>query len=431
MSRSRRRRRARSASATSPRCRCATQGLPALAERIEDDENGLGARIETRLTPVHRHLYLLGAHVGAEAAKIESSGGKFALAPATPIRRHATLAGVAPALWQPLAADARGETPDQVLARYRAALNALAADLATSDADDSHTPSATPATPTMNPSPPFCRRLHGASFLAAGGASLLLFGAAGCATRPQRSRRSPTAALAPTGRLRASINLGNPVLARRDAATGAAAGVSVDLARALADELGVPLELVVVDGAAQSVEAVKSGQADIGFFAIDPLRGDGIRFTAPYVLIEGALPRPRRLAAARQRRGRPARHAHRRRAAAAPTTLPERARSSRPSSCARRPRRRSSTSSSRSAPTSPAGVKQQLEADAARVGGVRLLPGRFMVIEQAMGLPGRARRGRAGSARGIRRARQGERLRRRRAGAPRIQGALVAPAARR
>ena len=38
-----------------------------------------------------------------------------------------------------------------------------------------------------------------------------------------------------------------------------------------------------------------------------------------------------------------------------------------------------------------AGVKQQLEADAQRVGGVRLLPGRFMVIEQAMGVPkGRA-----------------------------------------
>ncbi len=34
-----------------------------------------------------------------------------------------------------------------------------------------------------------------------------------------------------------------------------------------------------------------------------------------------------------------------------------------------------------------AGVKQQLEADARRVGGVRLLPGRFMVIEQAMGVP--------------------------------------------
>ena len=34
-----------------------------------------------------------------------------------------------------------------------------------------------------------------------------------------------------------------------------------------------------------------------------------------------------------------------------------------------------------------AGVRQQLQADAARLGGVRLLPGRFMVIEQAMGVP--------------------------------------------
>jgi polar amino acid transport system substrate-binding protein len=34
-----------------------------------------------------------------------------------------------------------------------------------------------------------------------------------------------------------------------------------------------------------------------------------------------------------------------------------------------------------------AGVKQQLESDASRVGGLRLLPGRFMVIEQAMGVP--------------------------------------------
>ena len=116
----------------------------ALAKRVEDDENALGARIESRLTPVHRHLYLLGAHVGAEAAKVESSGGKFALAPATLIRRHATLAGVAPELWQPLAADAQGETPGQVLARYRAALNALGAGLAASEANDAQPSSATP-----------------------------------------------------------------------------------------------------------------------------------------------------------------------------------------------------------------------------------------------------------------------------------------------
>jgi hypothetical protein len=111
-----------------------------LADRLERDENGLAARVEQRLTPIHRHLYLLGAHVGSEAAKVESSGGKFALAPATLIRRHATLAGVAPHLWQPLAADARDETPAQILARYRAALGGLGADLAQRDADDARAP---------------------------------------------------------------------------------------------------------------------------------------------------------------------------------------------------------------------------------------------------------------------------------------------------
>ncbi|HSC65434.1 MAG TPA: hypothetical protein VLD35_17465 [Caldimonas sp.] len=119
----------------------------ALPKRLEDDEGGLGARIEARLTPIHRHLYLLGAHVGAEAAKIESSGGKFALPPETLIRRHATLAGIAPALWQPLAADPRGATPDQVLARHRAALSAMSVALATLDADDPARP-ATPPPPS-------------------------------------------------------------------------------------------------------------------------------------------------------------------------------------------------------------------------------------------------------------------------------------------
>jgi hypothetical protein len=119
----------------------------ALSERLEQDENGLAARIETRLTPVHRHLYLLGAHVGAEAARVESSGGEFALAPATRIRRHATLAGVAPALWHPLAADAQGETPSQVLARYRAAVNALAVGLATSEEHDAQSLPATASGP--------------------------------------------------------------------------------------------------------------------------------------------------------------------------------------------------------------------------------------------------------------------------------------------
>ncbi|HSC65435.1 MAG TPA: ABC transporter substrate-binding protein, partial [Caldimonas sp.] len=131
----------------------------------------------------------------------------------------------------------------------------------------------------MKPSPDFLSSSR-RTLVGAGAASLLL-AAAGCATRAAVPAVRVDTALAPTGRLRASINLGNPVLARRDATTGVLGGVSVDLAKALADEIAVPLELLVVDSAARSVEAVKSGAADVGFFAVDPGRSDGIRFTAP------------------------------------------------------------------------------------------------------------------------------------------------------
>ena len=216
------------------------------------------------------------------------------------------------------------------------------------------------------------------------GASPFLFATA-CVSRPPPPA-DIVAALAPTGRLRASINLGNPILARRDPATGEAVGVSVDLARELAEHLGVGIVLLTFDAAAKSVEAVKGGQADVGFFAVDPVRSDGIRFTAPYVLIEGAY---------LVRQGSP---------------LRDNAEVDRPgtrivvgkgSAYDLFLTRELEAAQLVRTPTSPtvvdellaqnadvaAGVKQQLEADAARVGGVRLLPGRFMVIEQAMGLP--------------------------------------------
>ena len=98
---------------------------------------------------------------------------------------------------------------------------------------------------------------------------------------------SITLALAPTGTLRASINLGNALLANLNPATQQPFGISIDLAHELARRLGVGVELISFDSARYSVEAVKDERADIGFFAIDPLRGDGIAFTAPYVVIEG------------------------------------------------------------------------------------------------------------------------------------------------
>ncbi|MCD2514288.1 ABC transporter substrate-binding protein [Comamonas endophytica] len=192
-------------------------------------------------------------------------------------------------------------------------------------------------------------------------------------------------AFCPTGRLRASINLGNPILARR-ADDGRPAGVSIDLANAFARQLGVDIELVVFDSAGKSVEAVTAEQADIGFFAVDPVRGAGIAFTAPYVLIEGAY---------LVREESPIQDN------AEVDTAGVRVVVGKGSAYDLYLTRALQSAEILRAPTSPAvvetflaqgaevaaGVKQQLEFDAARLGGLRLLPGRFMVIQQAMGLP--------------------------------------------
>lgn len=94
--------------------------------------------------------------------------------------------------------------------------------------------------------------------------------------------------VAPTGVLRASINLGHPVLAMPGGPGGDPRGVAVDLARALAGRLGLALQPVVFDSAGKSVEAVARGEADVGFFALDPARAAQLRFSPPYVLVEGA-----------------------------------------------------------------------------------------------------------------------------------------------
>lgn len=91
--------------------------------------------------------------------------------------------------------------------------------------------------------------------------------------------------LAPTGVLRASINLGNPVLAQ--GTDEDPRGVTVAIARELADWLGVPLALTCVDAARESYAAIVEGRADLCFLANEPAREEGVAFTGPYVLIEG------------------------------------------------------------------------------------------------------------------------------------------------
>jgi polar amino acid transport system substrate-binding protein len=102
--------------------------------------------------------------------------------------------------------------------------------------------------------------------------------------------------LAPAGTLRASINLGNPVLAQ--GTLDRPTGVTVDLARELGGRLNIPVELVCFDAARKSFEAMKEGRADICFLAIEPARESGVAFTPPYVLIEGVFAVPQESAIA-------------------------------------------------------------------------------------------------------------------------------------
>ena len=202
--------------------------------------------------------------------------------------------------------------------------------------------------------------------------------------------QSLIAAFAPTGKLRASINLGNPILANKDPDTGRPFGVSVDLANELARRLGLEIELVVFDGAAKSVQAVRDEQADIGFFAIDPLRGEGIAFTPPYVIIEGSY---LVTAASPIQRNEEVDRAGLRVAVGGGSAYDlYLSRALQHAEIVRAPTSQAVVDTFLELGLEvAAGVRQQLEADAARVGGVRLLDGRFMVINQAMGLPkGRA-----------------------------------------
>lgn len=204
-----------------------------------------------------------------------------------------------------------------------------------------------------------------------------------CATPPM----APSAAvsdLAPTGKLRAVINLGNAVLAKRDAA-GQPAGVSVDLARELARRLGVEAELVTVNAAMGSVDALAQGRVDVGFFAIDPARATTTAYTAPYVQIEGTYvvrdESPIRSNEEVDREG---------------IRVAVAVRSAYDLFLTRELKKakleRAATSQAvvdhflAHKLDVAAGVKQQLEKDLKRVPGLRMLPGRFMVINQAMGM---------------------------------------------
>jgi len=92
--------------------------------------------------------------------------------------------------------------------------------------------------------------------------------------------------LAPTGVLRAGINMGNFLLVTGRSPSGDPEGVSPSMARAIADRLGVPVRYVPYARPGELADAAGTGAWDIGLIGAEPQRAEKIAFTAAYCEIE-------------------------------------------------------------------------------------------------------------------------------------------------
>jgi len=108
---------------------------------------------------------------------------------------------------------------------------------------------------------------------------------AGCASSPAVPDAA-RAELAPTGKLRAGMNLGNTLFTTKDAATGELRGVSVDVMRELASRLGVPVEFVVHARPGDVADAADKGTWDVAILAIEQARAKTIAFSPAMTEIE-------------------------------------------------------------------------------------------------------------------------------------------------
>lgn len=117
-------------------------------------------------------------------------------------------------------------------------------------------------------------------------AAIALAGLAGCASQPAAPSAQERQALAPTGKLRVGVYPGSPTSLVREAATGEARGVTVEIGKELARRLGVPYEQVEFPRVAAVLDALKAGQVDFTVTNATPARAADMNFTAPLVDLE-------------------------------------------------------------------------------------------------------------------------------------------------
>ena len=206
--------------------------------------------------------------------------------------------------------------------------------------------------------------------------------------------RQAVAELAPTGALRAAINLSNFLLVSGRTPAGDPIGVAPDMASAIANRLGVPIRYIPYPKPGDLADAAEADQWDIGLIGAEPARAETIEFTSAYVEIQSTylvppnsplhaiedVDRPgiRIAVAARTAYGlwldRNIRHATLVHADGLDASL---------------------DLFQRENLDALAGLRPRLLADVERIPGARILPGQFTAVQQAVGT---LRRNAAGSA---------------------------------
>ena len=112
---------------------------------------------------------------------------------------------------------------------------------------------------------------------------LVFTGCAGISTAPTPEARQ---ALAPTGKLRVGLQLGNPLNAIRDSASGETKGVGFDLGKELARRIGVPFEPVLHPSVGALLDSGKSGAWDVSHFGFSAERAKEFDFAAVHLEVE-------------------------------------------------------------------------------------------------------------------------------------------------
>ncbi len=118
---------------------------------------------------------------------------------------------------------------------------------------------------------------------------LAAIGISGCANPPLAPTPEVQKVLAPTGTLRLGLSHGTPGQMIRNPLTGDVRGIGYELGRELARRLGVPFEVVLIQGNAQFIEAMQSGRVDFGSNNATAARAAFMSFAQPHLEIEAGF----------------------------------------------------------------------------------------------------------------------------------------------